>query len=204
MSCQANNKRKGHKISIPAPVLGWHLCFCLLPASLLQKPPAWASFCSWFWIFFCTPPTDPRQCPGRHHTCQKSFLKIFSKQEPKVWCRDSIFGYEQPTVVQMNKIKAIWSWLGGETNSNSDISLIHERVRALLREAGSLPIKKFVNQHNGRRKKTQYLLLLPVWQGTWSHSSPDFHWFRLNSKITYLKYWAKWTPFLKLVHSLRT
>lgn len=130
MSCQAKNKRKGHKISTPAPVLGWHLCFCVLLASLLQKPLAWASFCSWSWIFFCTSPAILKQCPGRCYGRQKWPLEIFSKQGPKVWSRDSVFGCKQSTVLQMNKIKAVWSLLGEETNINSNTNLIPECVGA--------------------------------------------------------------------------
>lgn len=97
-----------------------------LLASLLQKPLTWASFCSWSWIFFCTLPTILRKC----HACQKWPLEIFSKQGPKVWCRDSIFGCKQSTVLQMNKIKAVWGLPGEETNINSNTDLLPECVGA--------------------------------------------------------------------------
>lgn len=157
MSCQEKNMRKVHKIFTPAPVLGWHLCFCLLLASLLQKPLAWASFCSWPWISFCTPPTVLRQCPGLLNISRP--LEIFSKRGPKVWWRDSIFRCRQSLWCRWTKLKQPEVYLGKKpTLTVTRISFLSVwgvlLWATLRREAVSLAVKKFVNQRNGRTKKT--------------------------------------------------
>lgn len=151
----------------------WHLCFCLLLASLLQKPLAWTSFCSCSWIFVCTPPTVLWQCPDRCHAHRKCPLEIFSKQRPK----------DSPLYCRWTKLKQSEVYVGKKPTLRvtgiSSLTVLGAPAMGYTQKLAS-GTEEICESAQWKNKKNQLLFFLPVWHSTWWVSSPDFHGFRLD------------------------
>lgn len=134
MNCQAKSETKAPKVSPPAAVLGGCALLSLAPPETagtcgqLRRPPAHLLG------FLSSPPdTALRQRPGMFHARWRCPPEIFSKQGPKVWSRAAVFRCTRSAVLQVNKMKAIWSLLGEETKIKRNADLAPEHVGASAR-----------------------------------------------------------------------
>lgn len=137
MNCQATCKKKAPNTSAPTETLGGHVLLSLtllVPPKItsthsrLKHPPApLLGFSS------SPPPAALQQHPGTFHARQKRSLGIFSKQEPKDWSRAAVCGCKQYAMLQMNRMKAVWSLFGAEIKIKRKMDLASQHMGAPAR-----------------------------------------------------------------------